>query len=77
MTAKQQEPIFELSEPRQEAESMTKRRIDTDPIIRTTVRLPQSLLNAAKHRGIDDGQALQEVIMRALEAYLKQKGGRQ
>lgn len=77
MTAKQQESIFELSEPRQEAESMTKRRIDTDPIIRTTVRLPQSLLNAAKHRGIDDGQALQEVIMRALEAYLKQKGGRQ
>ncbi len=56
---------------------MTKRQVDSDPIVRTTVRLRQSLLNAAKHRGIDDGQALQEVIMRALEQYLKQKGGRQ
>ena len=57
---------------------MTKRQGDTDPIVRTTLRLPQSLLNAAKHRGIDDGQPLQDVIIRALEQYLgKQKGGRQ
>lgn len=57
---------------------MKKLRADTDPIVRTTVRLPLSLLNAAKHRGIDDGQPLQEVIIRALEQYLrKQKGGRQ
>jgi hypothetical protein len=56
---------------------MTKRQADADPIVRTTVRLPQSLLNAAKHRGIDDGQTLQDVIIRALEQYLgKQKGGR-
>ncbi len=51
---------------------------DNNPIVRTTIRVPQSLLNAAKHRGIDDGQALQEVIIQALEQYLgKQKGGRQ
>jgi len=51
---------------------------DDDPIVRTTVRLRQSLLNAAKHRGIDDGQPLQDVIIYALEQYLgKQKGGRQ
>jgi predicted DNA binding CopG/RHH family protein len=56
---------------------MTKRQADADRIVRTTVRLPQSLLNAAKHRGIDDGQTLQDVIIRALEQYLgKQKGGR-
>ena len=57
---------------------MKKPQPDNDPIVRTTVRMQQSLLNAAKHRGIDDGQALQEVIIRALEQYLsKQKGGRQ
>ena len=48
-----------------------------DCTVKTTLRLPQSLLNAAKHRGIDDGQSLQEVIARALQEYLgKQKGGR-
>ena len=57
---------------------MTKRQADADPMVRTTVRLPQSLLNAAKHRGIDEGQPLQDLIIRALEQYLgKQKGGRQ
>jgi hypothetical protein len=57
---------------------MKKPQPDNDPTVRTTVRMRQSLLNAAKHRGIDDGQALQEVIIRALEQYLgKQKGGRQ
>jgi hypothetical protein len=56
---------------------MTKPLGEDDRIVKTTLRLPQSLLNAAKHRGIDDGQSLQEVIVRALEQYLgKQKGGR-
>ena len=55
---------------------MKKPQTDVDAIVRTTVRLPRSLLNAAKHRGIDDGQPLQEVIIHALEQYL-QKGGRQ
>jgi predicted DNA binding CopG/RHH family protein len=55
---------------------MAKQPTEADPIVRTTVRLPQSLLNAAKHRGIDDGRALQDVIIQALEQYLgKQKGG--
>jgi predicted DNA binding CopG/RHH family protein len=55
-----------------------KQQSEVDPVVRTTVRLPQSLLNAAKHRGIDDGQSLQEVIARALESYLgRNKGGRQ
>lgn len=56
---------------------MTKASGADDRIVKTTLRLPHSLLNAAKHRGIDDGQSLQEVISRALEEYLgKQKGGR-
>jgi hypothetical protein len=56
---------------------MTKRPAEDEAIVKTTMRLPQSLLNAAKHRGIDDDQSLQEVIVRALEQYLsKQKGGR-
>ena len=56
---------------------MTKASGADERIVKTTLRLPQSLLNAAKHRGIDDGQSLQEVITRALEEYLgKQKGGR-
>ena len=55
---------------------MTKRPAEDDPVVKTTLRLPQSLLNAAKHRGIDDGQSLQGVIVRALQQYLgKQKGG--
>ena len=56
---------------------MTKQSGADDRIVKTTLRLPESLLNAAKHRGIDDGQSLQEMIARALEEYLgKQKGGR-
>lgn len=47
-----------------------------DPIIRTTIRLPKSLLAAAKHRGIDEGSSFQDVVIRALEQYLGKKGGR-
>ena len=55
-----------------------KQKPEADPIVRTTIRLPQSLLNAAKHQGIDDGEPLQDVIIHALERYLgKQQGGKQ
>lgn len=47
-----------------------------DQLIRTTVRLPQSMMTAAKHRAIDEGLTLQDVITRALEQYLAKKGGR-
>ena len=47
-----------------------------DQLIRTTVRLPQSMMAAAKHRAIDEGVTLQDVIARALEQYLAKKGGR-
>lgn len=56
---------------------MPKKQTDADRIIKTTLRIPESLLKRAKIRGIEDGQALQDVINAALEQYLKQKGGRQ
>ena len=46
-----------------------------EPIIKTSIRLPQALLNAAEHRGIDDGPNLQEIVIHALEQY-QGKGGR-
>lgn len=52
---------------------MTK--AETDRLVRTTVRLPQSLLSAAKHRAIDREMTLQELITEALRSYLA-KGGR-
>jgi predicted DNA binding CopG/RHH family protein len=55
---------------------MPKKQNNLDPIIKTTLRIPESLLKRAKIRGIEDGQPLQDVIVTALEQYLKQKGGR-
>jgi predicted DNA binding CopG/RHH family protein len=55
---------------------MPTKQTDADPIIKTTLRIPESLLKRAKIRGIQDGQPLQDVIVTALEQYLKQKGGR-
>jgi predicted DNA binding CopG/RHH family protein len=48
-----------------------------DPMVMTTLRLPRSLLNAAKIRAITDGQTLRELLIDALQQYLKQKAGRQ
>ncbi len=47
-----------------------------DQLVRTTVRLPQSMMTAAKHRAIDEHLTLQDVITRAIEQYLAKKGGR-
>ena len=47
-----------------------------DELIRTTIRLPQSMVSAAKHRAIDEGITLQDLITRAVEQYLAKKGGR-
>jgi hypothetical protein len=55
---------------------MAKSKQEADKIVRTTIRLPQSLLNAAKHRGIDEGRSFQDVVIAALEVYLGKKGDR-
>jgi predicted DNA binding CopG/RHH family protein len=47
-----------------------------EPIVKTTVRLPESLANAVKHKCIDQGLSFQEVVTKALQQYLAQKGGR-
>jgi hypothetical protein len=39
--------------------------------------LRKSLLNAAQHRGIDEGLSFQDVVIQALEQYLCKKGERQ
>jgi hypothetical protein len=47
-----------------------------EEIVRTTVRVPRSLWDAVRHRAIDDNSDAQELVIRALQQYLKQKGGR-
>jgi predicted DNA binding CopG/RHH family protein len=40
---------------------------------KTTLRIPKHLLDACKHRAIDEGRNLQDVVTDALESYLKTK----
>ena len=40
---------------------------------KTTLRIPKHLLDGCKHRAIDEGKNLQDVVTDALEAYLKTK----
>ena len=47
-----------------------------EPIVKTTIRVPKSLVNAAKHRAIDDSTDMNTVFIRALEHYLRTKGGK-
>ena len=55
---------------------MKKREKQAEEIVKTTLRLPRTLSDAVKHRAIDEGCSLQELVERALRAYFK-KGGRQ
>ena len=47
-----------------------------EEIVRTTIRVPRLLWDAVRHRAIDDKSDAQELVIRALQQYLKQKGGR-
>lgn len=47
-----------------------------EEIVRTTIRVPRSLWDAVRHRAIDENSDAQELVIRALQQYLKQKGGR-
>jgi hypothetical protein len=40
-----------------------------EQIIRTTIRVPQSLWDAARHRAIDEKISLQDLVIRALVKY--------
>jgi predicted DNA binding CopG/RHH family protein len=46
-----------------------------DALARVTMRLPQSLWDAVQHRAVDEHIQYQELVARALRAYLK--GGRE
>jgi predicted DNA binding CopG/RHH family protein len=40
-------------------------------IVRTTIRLPQPLLERAKIKAIKDGTSFQDLVIEALKSYLK------
>jgi hypothetical protein len=39
--------------------------------VKTSITLPRAIWTAARHRAIDEGRDLQDVIATAVEAYLK------
>ena len=41
-----------------------------EKIIRTTIRVPQKLWDMARHRAIDDGLSLQDLVIKALVKYV-------
>ena len=43
--------------------------------VKTSIALPRTLWRAAHVRAMDEGLELQELVAKALEAYLKGKGG--
>jgi len=43
----------------------------TEKTIKTTLRLDAALWLQARHRALDEGLAVQEVVQKALEAYLR------
>ena len=45
----------------------------TEPLARATMRLPNDLWKRAQHYAIDHDMPVQELVKRALEAYLKGK----
>jgi predicted DNA binding CopG/RHH family protein len=54
---------------------MKKRRAEQADIVRTTIRVPRRLWEAAKHRAIEERLPLQDLVIKALQNYVK-KGGR-
>ena len=54
---------------------MKERRAEQEEIVRTTIRVPRKLWDAAKHRAIEERLPLQDVVIKALESYVR-KGGR-
>jgi len=46
----------------------------SEPIVRATLRLPQSVWDAIQHRAIDEHTTTSQLVATAMSAYLK--GGR-
>ncbi len=47
-----------------------------EPLARASMRLPADLWKQAQHAAIDQGITIQELVSRALAAYLKKAGAR-
>jgi len=48
-----------------------RRTKESGTTVKTSINLPRELWTAARHRAIDEGRDLQDVIASAVEAYLK------
>lgn len=53
-----------------------KKQSKDDEIVRTTIRIPRTLWNTAKHRAIEERIPVQDLVIRALTSYVLRKGGR-
>lgn len=45
-----------------------------DTILRTSFNLPVGLIRTLKHRAIDEGRDMQDIVVEVLRDYLKKKG---
>lgn len=45
-------------------------------VVKTTIRVPRALWDAVRRRAIDERSSAQEIIDRALRAYLKRAKGK-
>jgi hypothetical protein len=55
---------------------MKQKQTQDAEIVRTTIRVPRSLWDAAKHRAIEERIPVQDLVIRALTSYVIKKGGR-
>jgi hypothetical protein len=47
-----------------------------EQLIRTTIRVPQWLWDAARHKAIDDKQSLQDLVIKALVKHVGKEGNK-
>ena len=54
---------------------MKKKAEESSEMVKTSLRLPRALWRDARVRALDEHLEFQELVAKALEAYLKGKGG--
>lgn len=57
-------------------EQPKKQAAAAEQLVKSTIRLPKSLLDKLKHAAIDENTTSQELVEKALRLYFKQKAGR-